>query len=634
MPDRYQTFANYLLLALLGILMVLSVIQLFQSIWAVPILALTTFGLCVVILRNKTRYLKGLGEAKQSLQFSLNQHERRREEMSSLNRGIRQMSETLEPNEIFEGFVNTVTSTFNGYLRVAIFAAQKNGSEGCSLIMTHSNAPTVFKARIHIKDRAGNRLMLGEAISPADSAAKTTVCDLYLQNEKSSGLCYKLERIQSEVYGYVVFVHENFELITAEEGALVHNLVKHLDVSLQNALLVRRVEDSNKSKSAFLANMSHEIRTPLNALMGFCEMLVRADMSERAKQELLVSINSNGQQLIHIIDDLLDLAKIEAGKTVVLTRSVKLISVLREVQNIMEVRAKEKLLDLDFQLMFNLPEVIETDAIRLKQILMNIIGNAIKFTNVGFVKVTVRAVTQNIEYPQIEFLIEDSGIGISDDMKQDLFRPFHQGDSSATRRFGGTGLGLAISRRLAEDLGGDLTLHSSRMGVGSTFSLRIASGTQISLEDKLSSAKRDVIQKSPSIGNVPLKDRRVLLAEDSLDNQDFFTYYLTRAGATVEVVSDGLEAVFRARKTDFDLILMDIQMPGIDGKEATRRIRKNGYRGPIVALTAHAMIEEKESCMHAGCSGHISKPVSGDQLVSDVYAYCQKHEEQSQIRIN
>jgi CheY-like chemotaxis protein len=257
----------------------------------------------------------------------------------------------------------------------------------------------------------------------------------------------------------------------------------------------------------------------------------------------------------------------------------------------------------------------------LKQILMNVIGNAIKFTNVGHVRVTVKA-NRSLDTKQqfVDFFIEDTGIGIEDALKSELFQPFSQLDDSSTRRFGGTGLGLAISRRLARDLGGDLRLSNSIPGVGSIFHLRIAA-PESNIDAEVSAMESGAETEAQNSNENALQDLNILLVEDSADNQDFFSYYLTKAGANVAVVGDGFEAVHKAHNQKFDLILMDVQLPGIDGKEATRRIRGHGFGGPIIALTAHARRDERENCFEAGCGGHIAKPVSGERLVDEVYRY-------------
>lgn len=537
-------------------------------------------------------------------------------ELIRLNRTVRRISQTLEPNRIFENFRVGVRETFGVGMQLGVFAMQDNAAGGFTFTMTHSTAPQLFRDHFHTADLC--------AIPRLRPGLHTVDCSYFIADSKqrNPGLCYELERAPGQVFGYVVFFRADREAVCDADIVLLSNLVKHLNISLQNSLLVRRVEDLSKSKSAFIANMSHEIRTPLNALLGFSEMLVQDDLASEKKLELLNAIRSNGRELMQTIDDILDLAKIEAGKVVVLTRMVSLPSVIDEVASIMRVRAQIKLLDLQFKEAGQLPEFIETDAIRLKQILMNLVGNAIKFTNVGRVIVTIKA-NRSLDTRQqfVDFFIEDSGIGIEDALKSELFQPFSQLDDSSTRRFGGTGLGLAISRRLARDLGGDLRLSKSSPGVGSIFHLRILAAESGVAAGASSSLKPGLAVNAPCTEGRPLRDLKILLVEDSADNQDIFSYYLTKAGAIVAIVGDGFEAVHKAHNQEFDLILMDVQLPGIDGKEATRRIRGHGFCGPIIALTAHARQDERDNCLEAGCGGHIAKPVSGEQLVDEVYRY-------------
>lgn len=403
---------------------------------------------------------------------------------------------------------------------------------------------------------------------------------------------------------------------------LFESMLSQFASSVEIAQLFSRVEDASRAKNAFLANMSHEIRTPLSAIIGFSDILTKEGVSPEQRQSVAESVRKNGAQLTCIIDDILDLSKVEAGKLKIERQRTSLASVVHEIKSLMDLRAHEKGISFVIEGVGRLPSQVETDEVRLKQILVNLVGNAIKFTESGTVRLLVRHVQSETGDDALVFTVKDTGIGISDEAQRELFRPFSQGDASNTRRYGGSGLGLALSKRLAQELGGDVTLVESIRGQGSTFEARIAAGNlrDTPWVDKLFTQLRDVTPVS-SDAAPRLDGARLLVVEDSEDNQDIFRFFLEESGASTDFVGNGLKAVEMAAQGSYDMILMDIQIPGIDGKEATRRIRRQGYQRPIVALTAHAMVEEQESCRQAGCSGQITKPVSGEALISQVAGY-------------
>lgn len=403
---------------------------------------------------------------------------------------------------------------------------------------------------------------------------------------------------------------------------LLQGLAAQISIGIENALLFKKAEEGSRAKSFFLANMSHEIRTPLGAILGFSDLIAKPEISDAQKKDFVINIQKNGEQLTRIIDDILDISKVEAGKVIIEKKSVHLSPLLYQIQSLMNLRAKEKNIKFEIQTEGMLPEEFLTDEIRLKQILMNVIGNAIKFTDSGTVTLLCKMSGKDIQDQYIDFYVIDTGCGIPAGTQKVLFSPFSQADSSLTRKHGGTGLGLSLSKRLAEQLGGSLTLLDSEEGKGSSFLVRIRCKAPQGIRhigSLVHIPKKESNLKSPI--RVGLTGTEILLVEDSQDNQEIFKYYLEKAGANVELVEDGLSAVEMASSKKFDIILMDIQVPGIDGKEATRRIRSNGYNLPIVALTAHAMVEEKQSCIDAGCDGQITKPVTGDQLISEISNY-------------
>jgi len=402
---------------------------------------------------------------------------------------------------------------------------------------------------------------------------------------------------------------------------LLDNVISHVGLGIDKITLIESAQTSNRSKSAFLANMSHEIRTPLNALMGFSEMLAGRELSDSRRLNIANSIRKNSEYLTRLIDDVLDLSKIEAGKLKIHHRRVRLGNLVHEIKSVIDLRANEK--DLRFEIYCNgpLPSHVFVDDVRLKQILLNIAGNAVKFTNNGSVTMSISCRKRNEHTGDLVFYVEDTGVGISEDSQAHLFRPFSQGDETTTRKFGGSGLGLALSSRLASELGGSLKLIRSIRDVGSVFEIVVPTGDLQGAEwtDRLPAPT--VAPNVPRIGRKRLEGTKVLLVEDSVDNQEIFTFFLRNAGAETKVVDNGRDAVAEGLRGHYDLILMDIQIPGIDGKEAARRLRSHGCMTSIVALTAHAMREEKESCLQAGCDGQITKPVGERDFVDAVCGF-------------
>jgi signal transduction histidine kinase/ActR/RegA family two-component response regulator len=430
--------------------------------------------------------------------------------------------------------------------------------------------------------------------------------------------------------------------LTARKAELEHST--H-ELESTNAKLSRAKADAlaaAQAKGKFLANMSHEIRTPMTAILGFAEVLHEdisccAECPQHATCELRVAnkervrtITRNGQHLLQLINDILDLSKIEAGKLNVEHLSCSPVRVVSDVADLMRVRADAKGLKLKVEFRGPIPETIKSDPTRLRQILVNLVGNAIKFTRAGSVRLVTTLVDEGADAPRMRFEVIDTGIGIAPEQVAALFQPFTQADSSTTRKFGGTGLGLAISKRLAEKLGGSLTVESSP-GRGSTFRLVIAAGSlegvkMIQDPQPEAVAAQDKALALPVVQQPCLTGCHVLLAEDAPDNQRLISRILEKAGAEVTVVENGRLAVdtalaARDRGTPFQVVLMDMQMPVMDGYAATRLLREQGYDGPIIALTAHAMASDRDKCISAGCDDYATKPINRAKLVELIRRY-------------
>jgi signal transduction histidine kinase/ActR/RegA family two-component response regulator len=378
---------------------------------------------------------------------------------------------------------------------------------------------------------------------------------------------------------------------------------------------------ANRSKSEFLANMSHEIRTPMTAILGYVDLLADHDdgaPNAPSRDESVDAIRRNARHLLAVINDILDLSKIEAGQMKVDRQRIRTLDVVHDALRMMDDRARQKGLALRLVLDGDVPERITTDPTRLRQVLINLLGNAVKFTEEGSVTLTVRRRPE--AGSELGFEIADTGIGMSPEQLSRLYQPFVQADSSTTRRFGGTGLGLAITRRCVDMLGGRIDVRSAQ-GSGTTFTFTIDAGDVSGVAGaRLGAPATDGANALPGAARQPLAGVRVLLAEDGVDNQRLIRFHLERAGASVTVVENGAEAVeamSRASRVDaFDAVLMDMQMPVMDGYEAVRRLVAAGERTPIIALTAHAMPGDREKCLEAGCTDYLCKPVDARALVA------------------
>jgi PAS domain S-box-containing protein len=407
-----------------------------------------------------------------------------------------------------------------------------------------------------------------------------------------------------------------------------HTRLETLDIlaqlgagAIQNVRQIEAITCANVAKSEFLANMSHEIRTPMTAILGYAE-IVSANASDPQNVEGLETIQRNARHLLDIINDILDLSKIESGKLDVEQIECSPCQLLTDVASLMRVRASAKGLPLEIAYEGSIPCHIESDPTRLLQILINLVGNAIKFTDVGKIRVVARLLNADSNKPVMQFDVVDTGIGMTDDQMDRLFQPFVQADSTTTRKFGGTGLGLTISRRLAEMLGGGVQVQSAE-GQGSTFSFTVSTGPLDGVEMVASPTEAEAsgqrVSKSAA-GDIRL-DCRILLAEDGPDNQRLISFILKKAGAVVAVAENGqfaydLALAARDEGNPFDVVLMDMQMPVLDGYGATRKLREAGYLGAIIALTAHAMASDRTKCIEAGCDDYATKPIDRKKLMS------------------
>lgn len=386
---------------------------------------------------------------------------------------------------------------------------------------------------------------------------------------------------------------------------------KNFEQSLK--LAKKSAEAANRSRGEFLANMSHEIRTPMAAILGHADIL-NEHLKDPDNQLIVETIRRNGKFLLDIINDILDLSKIDAGKLEVETERVRPDGLIAEVRSLMDVRATEKNLSLKIAFDGLVPELIETDAIRLRQILLNLIGNAIKFTDDGDVKVVCR-----YDSTRSELIIEviDTGIGIDFEDQQVLFEPFTQADSTATRSFGGTGLGLTICRRLARALGGDISVRSVP-GKGSTFTVRF----QTKAIGRLTKPNLNMTNESETTPGEIKLSCTVLIVDDRRDIRYLAQHFIEKAGGHVVTATHGREAVefvSNPNSPHVDAIVMDMQMPVMDGYAATSELRRQGCTLPIIALTANAMKSDRDECLAAGCTEYTTKPLDRHTLIEMIH---------------
>lgn len=431
-----------------------------------------------------------------------------------------------------------------------------------------------------------------------------------------------------------VSIRQDYSLRVATDGTIgsqdeIGTLVRGVNYMLEQ--IQRRDEEltaakdiaekASQAKSEFVANTSHEIRTPINNIIGFTEMLAENPL-EKEEKRLVRLIHASAESLLSIINDILDISKIEAGRMELDYAPTDLQQYLRNMLGPLEEHAKGKDLEFHLRIDENLPPRLDVDAVRLGQVMMNLVNNAIKFTPApGTIRVDISVLERNDLEAKLRFTVSDTGIGVPDSAKETIFEAFRQADSSTTRQFGGTGLGLAISQRIVMMMGGQIELHSE-VGNGAQFTFVLAvrlSGAALS---------PDTIQNLAEGGSgtrpVPAmarnrNDFRVLVVEDNAMSREITVHRLKKLGVFVVIAESGEQAIEAARHSELDLILMDCQMPGMDGFETTAHIRAvqtaQGLRTPIVALTAHAMEGYREVCLNAGMDDFLTKPLHESELV-------------------
>lgn len=447
-------------------------------------------------------------------------------------------------------------------------------------------------------------LLLLEEVIPIQNKVNEILSELFdVQKEIALKEYQNASDRNERIYWIAILSGGTAVLLTIFIAVIVIRRAVLAEASLDEARVA--AQTATEMKSQFLANMSHEIRTPLTAVIGYADNLLGGDLSMEDNMESVSSILRNGKHLLHIINDILDISKIEAGELSIEKIPVDVPLLIQDIDSLIGDRIREKGLKFHLVVRNKIPVQIYTDPTRLKQIILNLLGNAIKFTNTGSIKIEIEYLKQD---RKIRFNVVDSGVGMTEDEQSRLFKPFTQADASTTRKFGGTGLGLYISRQLANMLGGDLECNSIK-GIGSTFTATVNVGfinENLMLEgiNVQSPAQRDRDTVA-----IPVLSGKVLLAEDNSDNQRLISMYVCNTQADVFVVGNGQQAVEQAISGQYDLILLDMQMPVMGGAEAVKWLRSVGNQTPIVILTASAMKEEKERCLELGANDFLSKPI-------------------------
>jgi signal transduction histidine kinase len=427
----------------------------------------------------------------------------------------------------------------------------------------------------------------------------------------SNKITYYLEIVL--IISFIIFMY----FLIKKQLALV--ITSYKEILSQNRKQFNKLLEISKSKDLFLANMSHEIRTPLGAILGFIDLALEDRTLGFDTRGHLNFVKRNGAHLMDLIEDLFDLSKVNTNKINIHIENTDLLEILLDIKNNFSSVTNDNKQNLNFTILGLVPRIISSDSLRLKQILINLLSNAIKFTKING-DINFRLTYQE---NKLVFDVIDNGIGIPHNMQDSIFNTFQQVENKHSRKYGGAGLGLSISKKLANLMNGNLILVESSLGKGSHFRL------EIPFEGEISSSLNQEIFNSNLLTNpeinstnlkdenktLLLKDKKILLAEDSRENQILFKIYLESEGAKLDIVDSGADAVRSGLKMNYDIILMDIQMPGIDGYEALQLLRESGYLGHIMALTAHAMKGEREKCLKAGFDGYLSKPVNKTRLV-------------------
>lgn len=565
-------------------------------------------------------------------QAARNAAERSNRRLSSLSEASAALNESLDIRSLLTAFCRVTVKTMADWCIIDLYDEKEQSIDRIVALAREGEVPLELK---NWWQRRAFDISATEGIAPVIRTGQSRVYndlsrerlanlfhDPFLVNKAldwhlNASMIVPLS-VHGKILGTICFVYtESKQAFDDFDLSIAQDLAKRAALAIENASLYSRASEASRAKSAFLANISHEIRTPLGAMLGFAE-LVLDDKNLNNKQETYIStIARNGRQLLRLVDEILDLSKVESERIQIEHLSFSLPTLLNEAHALMRVKADEKGLNLSLHGADKLPEKVKSDPLRLRQILLNVIGNAIKFTERG--EVVVKAVfkpdnsTPTKGTLQIE--VADTGIGMDNDQSTRIFQPFVQADGTMTRKYGGTGLGLFLGRKLARLMGGDVILQQSTPGRGSQFLINVTveidrAGTQTPDPRRKESKRRAVG------GHV-----RVLVVDDSADNRMLISAFLATPDIELDQAENGAVGVEKAMAHPYDLVLMDIQMPEMDGYEAVSILNQRGYKNPVVALTAHAMKGDRERCLKAGFDDYLCKPVTRKSLMEMIERY-------------
>jgi len=523
---------------------------------------------------------------------------------SSVIRNFLLAEYTLE-NERGENILNVAIARDNAKFYQSITETMMLILGLAILIITPTIVFSIFQIRRAFKPLeelrgASHKLSKGEYVCIHDSEFPEINTVVTAFNTMSGDICNLVDKLEVE----------NLQRKKVQE-ALKENQ-KNLEIARDRAL------SATETKSNFLANMSHEIRTPLTAIIGFSKVLQTENIEADRKRKTIRTIIKNSEHLLHIINDIMDISKIEANKLEISNGKIDLFQFMHDCKNIVAEGILEKNLDFQVKYDYPVPKNFISDEVRLKQILINLIGNAKKFTEQGHIYIHVN---YSVEQNTLHFAVEDTGIGLTKEQCEKIFTAFTQADSSTTKQYGGTGLGLSISRQLVKKLGGDLAVESIK-NMGSVFKFQINPGDNQNLE--LCYEKQYVKSPDADVENskqLVFVSGSILLVEDTVCNQELISNYLEDMGAKVTIADNGQIALDKCKYQTYDLIIMDMQMPVMGGLEAVEKLRESNYTGPITMLTANAFEEEKQRCLKAGCNDFLAKPIDMDALTETVAKY-------------
>jgi len=520
-----------------------------------------------------------------------------------------------------------LTNTSNE-LKQALEALRLRAEELSTVIST-------IPAFIYFKDINLNYLLINKAFERWASMSNEeiqgknsfevfpdSIAGIHFEKEKkvikSGRPIYNIEN-QVEIQGRKIFLSTNLSPVINKEKEIIGLVGISMDITQrklnENELKQAKeeAEAGTRAKSEFLANMSHEIRTPMNGIIGMSEILKKTSLNKEQSNYTDIIISS-ANSLMVLLNDILDFSKIEAGKLDFEITDFELKELIKDVEKISRIRMEEKALEFRTHYDKKIPGFIRGDKYRLKQVINNLMSNAIKFTSKGYIKINVKELERNDNEITIRFEVYDTGIGIKKEKQKDLFRSFSQVDASSTRKYQGTGLGLAISKQLVKLMQGKIGMEST-YGKGSCF--YFTAKFQMSKEKQIEEASIKTAKKQKAIA---FKELDILLAEDNLINQKITAHNLIQFGHSIDIADNGEKACKMYMKKNYDLILMDIQMPVMNGYEATAKIRgmekKSGKHIPIIALTANAMKGDKEKCLKAGMDAYVSKPFTSKDLIA------------------